>query len=84
MSAVAEILARLEREADELARSHAAQIAELDETAAARRALALLGESGLAASRSRQNGIAKIMTGRRRLRTVTAGHAMPLYCHGRA
>jgi len=43
------ILARLSRQAGELGLAHAEELARLDETAAARRALELLGASGLAA-----------------------------------
>ncbi|HTF87567.1 MAG TPA: acyl-CoA dehydrogenase [Planctomycetota bacterium] len=49
MSTAGEILARIGREADELGLAHAGALLELDETAAAKRALRLLGDSGLAA-----------------------------------
>ena len=49
MSAAEEILARLGREAHELGRAHAEELRALDETAAAKRALRLLGDAGLAA-----------------------------------
>lgn len=49
MSSAADILARLGPAADDLGRAHAEELARLDETAAARRALALLGDSGLCA-----------------------------------
>ena len=49
MSAERETLAKLACAAGELGAAHAAELARLDETAAAKRALALLGGSGLAA-----------------------------------
>src|SRR5687767_2023775 len=49
MSEGAAILAGLREQALELGRGHAAELARLDETGAARRALALLAEAGLCA-----------------------------------
>ncbi len=49
MSSAVDILARLSKAADDLGREHAAELSSQDETAAAKRALEVLGASGLCA-----------------------------------